>query len=166
MLFWLALISLIFVTAAMADLVRGNRSIRFLRDVRVALPAHPPRVSVVIAARDEERHLEVALDSMLAQDYPDCEVIVVDDRSGDATPAILARKAACNERLRVVRIDELPAGWLGKNYALSGIPRSASLSAGWRKIRSPASITASRRLPAPRSRKRRSSSGSYGDRLS
>ena len=118
MLFWLALISLIFVTAAMADLVRGNRSIRFLRDVRVALPAHPPRVSVVIAARDEERHLEVALDSMLAQDYPDCEVIVVDDRSGDATPAILARKAACNERLRVVRIDELPAGWLGKNYAL------------------------------------------------
>jgi cellulose synthase/poly-beta-1,6-N-acetylglucosamine synthase-like glycosyltransferase len=118
MLFWLALISLIFVTVAMADLTRGNRSIRVLRDIRIALPAHHPRVSVVIAARDEERRVEGALDSLLAQDYPDYEVIVVDDRSGDATPAILARKIGGNERLRVVRIDALPAGWLGKNYAL------------------------------------------------
>src|SRR6267378_2577824 len=53
MLFWLALISLVFVTAAMADLVRGNRSIRLLREVRVALPARCARVSVVVAARDE-----------------------------------------------------------------------------------------------------------------
>jgi cellulose synthase/poly-beta-1,6-N-acetylglucosamine synthase-like glycosyltransferase len=126
MLFWLALISLIFVTAAMADLVRGNRSIRLLRDVRATLPAHRARVSVVVAARDEERHLEVALDSLLAQDYPDYEVIVVDDRSSDATPAILAQKMACNERLRIVRVEALPAGWLGKNHALHRGAREAA----------------------------------------
>src|SRR5258706_75237 len=118
MLFWLALISLIFVTAAMADLVRGNRSIRLLREVRVALPARCARVSVVVAARDEERHLGAALDSLLAQDYPDYEVIVVDDRSSDATPAILAQEKVCNARLRIVRVEALPAGWLGKNHAL------------------------------------------------
>jgi glycosyltransferase involved in cell wall biosynthesis len=118
MLFWLALPSFVLVAAAMIELVRGNRSIHFLRDIPVALPAHPPRVSLVIAARDEERNLNVALDTMLAQDYPDFEVIVVDDRSTDATSAILTRKAAQHERLRIVRIDALPTGWLGKNHAL------------------------------------------------
>ncbi len=118
MLFWLALLSLVFVATAMIELVRGNRSIRFVRDISVVLPAPSPRVSLVIAARDEECNLSVALDTLLAQDYPDFEMIVVDDRSTDATPAILARKAAQHERLRIVRIDALPAGWLGKNYAL------------------------------------------------
>lgn len=126
MLFWLALISLIFVAVAMAGLVRGNRAIRVLRDVPFTLPARPPRVSVVVAARDEERNLETALDSLLAQDYPDYEVIVIDDRSADATPAILERKAARDARLRVVRIDALPVGWLGKNYALDRGARQAS----------------------------------------
>jgi cellulose synthase/poly-beta-1,6-N-acetylglucosamine synthase-like glycosyltransferase len=87
MLFWLAVISLVLVVGSMAALIRGNRSISFLRDVPGSLPDVPPRVSVIVAARDEERNLGVALDSLLVQDYPDYEVIVVDDRSGDATPA-------------------------------------------------------------------------------
>src|SRR3954468_16338404 len=119
MLYELALISLLGVGAVLFGLVRGNRSIRFLRDVDATLPVNAPRVSIVVAARDEQRNLEAALDSLLAQDYPDYEVIVVDDRSSDKTPAIIARKAACHGRLRVIRIDELPAGWLGKNNALA-----------------------------------------------
>ena len=126
MLFWLALITLAVAAGAMAVLVRGLLSIGLLRDVAVALPAAPPRVSVVIAARDEAAGIERALDSLLAQDYPDYEVIAVDDRSGDATPQILARKAAGSGRLRVVRIAELPAGWLGKNHALESGARAAS----------------------------------------
>lgn len=118
MSFWLALTTLAIVALAVGALVPGNRSIRLLRDVAVMMPVPPPRVSIVVAARDEARSIEAALDSLLAQDYPDYEVIVVDDRSCDATPDILARKAACNPRLTVVRIDELPAGWLGKNHAL------------------------------------------------
>lgn len=126
MLFWLALITLAVAAGAMAVLVRGLLSIGLLRDVAVALPAAPPRVSVVIAARDEADGIERALDSLLAQDYPDYEVIVVDDRSSDATPQILARKAVRGGRLRVVRIAELPPGWLGKNHALECGARAAS----------------------------------------
>jgi len=63
----------------------------------------------------------------LAQDYPNLELTVVDDRSSDATPAILGRVQARDARLRVVRIDGLPAGWLGKNYALE---RGAAAASG------------------------------------
>lgn len=126
MLFWLALVTFAVAAVAMIVLVRGLFSIGLLRDVPVALPAPPPRVSVIIAARDEAGGIEAALDSLLAQDYPDYELIVVDDRSGDATPQILARKAAGGGRLRVVRINELPAGWLGKNHALECGARAAT----------------------------------------
>jgi len=113
---WLALANLVIVAAAIFILVRGNRSIRFLCDLPANLPSTAPRVSIIVAARNEETNLEAALES--AQDYPDLELTVVDDRSSDATPAILARVQARDARLRVVRIDSLPAGWLGKNYAL------------------------------------------------
>ena len=115
---WLALANLVIVAAAIFILVRGNRSIRFLCDLPANLPSTAPRVSIIVAARNEETNLEAALESLLAQDYPDLELTVVDDRSSDATPAILARVQARDARLRVVRIDRLPAGWLGKNYAL------------------------------------------------
>ena len=124
---WLALANLVIVAAAMFILVRGNRSIRFLRELPGNLPSTPPRVSIIVAARNEEANVEAALESLLAQDYPDLELTVVDDRSSDATPAILARVQARDARLRVVRIDRLPAGWLGKNYALE---RGAAAASG------------------------------------
>lgn len=77
-----------------------------------------PAVSVVIPARNEERNLEHALQSVLDLDYPDIEIIVVNDRSTDTTGAILARTLERDARLAVVTIDDLPAGWIGKPYAL------------------------------------------------
>src|SRR5437762_2698334 len=77
-----------------------------------------PSVSVIVAARDEQRHIEVAARSLLAQTYERLELIVVDDRSVDATPEILARLARADSKLRVLRVDRLPDGWLGKNHAL------------------------------------------------
>jgi chlorobactene glucosyltransferase len=82
------------------------------------IPARPPLVSTVVPARNEERGIEEAVRSHLAQDYPRHEVIVVDDRSDDATGTILARLAAENPRLTVVSGVEPPAGWLGKPHAL------------------------------------------------
>lgn len=80
-----------------------------------------PLVSVIVPARDEERNIQRCVESLLAQDYPRYEVIVVDDGSTDATPDLLERMRqtpAGRERLRVARVDTLPEGWAGKPHAL------------------------------------------------
>ena len=72
--------------------------------------ADPPLVSVVVAAKDEQANIEACLRSILAQDYPNFEVIVSNDRSVDATGAIVERIAAGDARLSLINIDELPEG--------------------------------------------------------
>src|SRR5438105_9910665 len=81
-------------------------------------PPTLPRLSVVVPARDEGATIARAVGSLLEQDYPEIEVIVVDDRSSDATGEVLRELAAKDRRLLVLHVDELPAGWLGKNHAL------------------------------------------------
>ena len=84
----------------------------------LAEPSTLPRVSVVVPARDEGSTIGRALGSLLEEDYPELEVIVIDDRSSDATGDVLRELAAKDSRLVVLRVDDLPAGWLGKNHAL------------------------------------------------
>jgi hypothetical protein len=83
------------------------------------LPLDPPSVCLCIPVRDEVLELAPALDSWLAQDYPVFRILVVDDGSTDGSSEILRqREAAHPDRLRVLRNDRLPAGWLGKNHAM------------------------------------------------
>jgi len=82
-------------------------------------PGGLPSLSIVVPARDEERSIERCVRSLLAQRWLDLDVIVVDDRSTDATPQILERLAREDPRLRVVRGEELPDGWIGKPWALA-----------------------------------------------
>lgn len=114
----LAAATLALTLAAALQLSIGGRRIRFLREVDPAQVTELPRISIVVAARNEERNISEALLSLLHLDYPDYELIVVDDRSEDRTGEILDRMAARFKRLRVVHLDALPAGWLGKNHAL------------------------------------------------
>jgi chlorobactene glucosyltransferase len=81
-------------------------------------PGGLPSLSIVVPARDEERSIERCVRSLLAQRWLDLEVIVVDDRSSDATPRILERLAREDPRLRVTAGEELPPGWIGKPWAL------------------------------------------------
>jgi chlorobactene glucosyltransferase len=90
-----------------------------------AAPADAPLISVVLPARNEAANIERCVRSLLAQNYPNFEVVVVDDGSTDATPLILAQLAAENTRLRVVRNNRLPRGWTGKNHAAHVGARSA-----------------------------------------
>ena len=80
-------------------------------------PAGPVRCSVIIAARDEEDRIEGTLRRLFEQRGIEAEFIVVDDRSTDRTPEILGRLALEEKRLKVRRVDSLPAGWLGKCHA-------------------------------------------------
>ncbi len=86
---------------------------------RAPRSAAQPPVSVVVAARDEAASLPALLNSLLRQTYADYEVIVVDDRSSDATPAMLADYQRHNKRLHVVRIADVPAGRTPKMHALA-----------------------------------------------
>jgi len=88
-------------------------------DAFQGLPENAPLVSVLVAARDEEDNIETCVTTLLDQDYPHFELIAIDDRSQDRTPAILARlQRQFGDRLRVVTVRECLDGWFGKNHAM------------------------------------------------
>src|SRR5207248_653474 len=109
------------------QLAYGLGKIGWLSDQPLMPSGDAPRVSIVISALNEADTIEPALRSVLALDYPDLEVVVVDDRSTDATPEILDRLCCEHPALKVVHVRELPPGWLGKNHALQ---HGASLASG------------------------------------
>ena len=80
--------------------------------------SNPPRLSVCVPARNEERGVEACLLSLLNQDYPDFEVIAIDDHSTDRTGDIMRNLAQENSRLKVLKAEDLPEDWLGKPFAL------------------------------------------------
>ena len=99
----------------------GIRKIPVLEDVLgTDLVDRNPALSVILAARDEERSVVESLPSMVAQDYSGMiEVLAVNDRSTDRTGEILEELATKHpDRLRVLDVESLPDGWLGKTHAL------------------------------------------------
>ncbi len=112
---------------AQALIVAGAGALSLARYRRLPV-AHPapragppgeewPRVSIIVPARNEERNLPALLDSLLAQNYPAFEVIVVDDASTDATGALADAYATRDGRVRVIHGTEPEPGWTGKSAA-------------------------------------------------
>jgi chlorobactene glucosyltransferase len=81
-------------------------------------PLDAPRVAIVVPARNEELNIERCVRSLLAQEYPHVEVVVVDDGSTDGTASIVERIAREDPRVRLIPGEALPAGWVGKPWAL------------------------------------------------
>lgn len=102
----------------------GGRGFGKRRNRLDSQPEKLPRVSVLVPARNEERNIARCVRSLLAQDYADFEVIVLDD-SEDRTPDIL-RSLAGDERLRVMAGKPLPSGWMGKNWACHQLAQAAT----------------------------------------
>ena len=111
----------LFATALVA-LFQSYRSHRSVRETRppdpAPLPVPPPHVSIILPVRNEEANLIACVASLLAQDYPDFDLTIIDDGSTDATPRLLAELSASDPRIQVNRVDQLPAGWAGKPHAL------------------------------------------------
>ncbi len=94
-------------------------------------PPNAPLISICVPARNEARNIRACVESILAQDYPNFEIIVLDDRSTDATPEILRdimesrsslpKRTQLQEQapaLHIISGSDLPSGWAGKPHAL------------------------------------------------
>jgi len=117
---WVALLGILaflWVIAAVR-IIAGISKMPRLANSNLLPDADCPSVSILVSARDEAEGLPRCLTALLAQDYPCYEVIVVNDRSRDATAQILDQFARENENLKVIHVRELPKGWLGKSYAM------------------------------------------------
>jgi chlorobactene glucosyltransferase len=111
---WLELLPALPWLAPFATLPRLANTRPNLSDV---VPASAGLVSVIIPARNEEAVIATVIGSVLGSAYQPIEVVVVDDRSTDATAARVAELAGRDPRVRLIPGQELPAGWYGKPWA-------------------------------------------------
>jgi cellulose synthase/poly-beta-1,6-N-acetylglucosamine synthase-like glycosyltransferase len=106
---------------------RGLPSIPNLLEPRYNLtPAGNPSVTIIVPARNESADITATLESLLNQDYPNLQILAVNDRSTDSTGAIMDALAAQHPtKLHILHVRELPTGWLGKTHAMALAARNA-----------------------------------------
>jgi chlorobactene glucosyltransferase len=95
------------------------------RSRKHASPGNFPLVSILVPARNEENNIEKCVRSLLAQNYPSFEILVLDDQSSDGTNAILAQLAISQPALQVLSGIPPPEGQAGKNWACSQLAQQA-----------------------------------------
>lgn len=124
-LFWLYVLSgPVAVGVTLYLILIGRERMLKLVKSRAELPSDAPKVSILIPAKDEAFEIRTCIERVQQQDYPDFEVIAINDRSADATGALLDDfaslqfAASCRNTLKIVHVEALPDGWLGKCHAL------------------------------------------------
>jgi cellulose synthase/poly-beta-1,6-N-acetylglucosamine synthase-like glycosyltransferase len=131
---WVAWAGVFFVFLVLLELLHMNLLLVWVlkREPRLAdrttgnVPNPLPLVTVIISAKDEERHIEEAARSILASDHSSIQLILVDDRSTDRTLEIMEDLARQEDRITVLSVQELPQGWTGKTHAVFLGTRQAS----------------------------------------
>jgi chlorobactene glucosyltransferase len=115
------------VTAIVAALLLNTIVNLFLlrRPARRPPPATGPLVSILVPARNEARSIVACVESLARQDYPRCEVLVLDDHSEDQTAALVADLARRYSNVRLLRGEPLPPNWHGKAFACAQLARAA-----------------------------------------
>ena len=111
---------------AIGLLIALGNSLFIHRLRRKALPpGQSPFVSILVPARNEAQNVEACVRSLLAQQYPAFEVLVLDDHSTDATHALLEEIKREKPGLIILSGTSLPPGWLGKHWACHQLARTA-----------------------------------------
>jgi GT2 family glycosyltransferase len=83
-------------------------------------PTGNPTITVIVPARNESQNIAACLQSLLDQQYPNLNILAVDDRSTDQTRAIMDTLATQHpDKLTILHVTELPTGWLGKTHAMA-----------------------------------------------
>ena len=105
------------LTVFMVNLILNLRSLHKLGDEKEELPEPLPLISILIPSRNEESDIVPCLESLRRQDYPNYEILVLDDNSSDNTAAVVEEIAAADPRVKLLRGEPLPQGWAGKPFA-------------------------------------------------
>jgi chlorobactene glucosyltransferase len=114
----------ILLAAILFNLLLNLRALRKPKS-DIELPAPAPLISILVPARNEEANICVCLESLRQQDYPNFEILVLDDSSTDGTADIVARIAAEDSRVRLLQGQPLPSGWAGKTFACHQLAQEA-----------------------------------------
>jgi chlorobactene glucosyltransferase len=114
----------ILLAAILFNLLLNLRALRKPKS-DIELPAPAPLISILVPARNEEANICVCLESLRQQDYPNFEILVLDDSSTDGTADIVARIAAEDSRVRLLRGQPLSPGWAGKTFACHQLAQEA-----------------------------------------
>jgi chlorobactene glucosyltransferase len=118
------ILNLIVFQAVILLVILSNRA-ALRRTRQHAPPERFAHVSILVPARNEQENIARCVGSLLAQNYPSFEILVLDDHSSDATLSILNALAASQDRLHVLTGQPLPDGWLGKNWACAQLAAQA-----------------------------------------
>lgn len=119
-------LSLSFLPLFVFALIAILNALTFPRLKPALAKADSPHVSILIPMRNEADIIADSITSLLAQDYPNLEILLLDDHSSDGSAEIAINAGAGDPRLRVFRGEPLPSGWLGKVWACDQLSRKAN----------------------------------------
>jgi len=115
-MFWLLTIIFLFWAIILVDFHKGFKNLPSID--RLPFRDEKSLISIIIAAKDEEKSIKQTVETLLDQKYVNLEILAVNDRSTDSTGSIIENLAAHHANVHAITIETLPSGWLGKNHAL------------------------------------------------
>ena len=119
-----ALFIVVFLLFGLITVLVNNHTVR--RFDQYPTTQSTTHVSILVPARNEELNIETCVTSLMRQNYPDYDVIVLDDHSTDQTRNILSRLSIQYKNLQILDGQSLPEGWLGKHWACHQLGMAAT----------------------------------------